>query len=156
MSVETAELRTTDGYVVESPHGDVGCVEEIWLDGGRPRGLAVRLEDGRRALLRERDVLTVDREHHWVVVPDDARLLELAVPRLESDGARLSNSWATTGEVVPAFTPPPPKKRASLRRAAPRAAVERPLWQLVLILYAGLVVIVATVIALAFAVPLLF
>jgi hypothetical protein len=154
MSVATKELRTTDGYVVESPHGDVGRVEEIWLDGNGPQALAVRLEDGRRALLLERDVLSVDREHEWVVVPEDARLLELAAPRLTSDHGRLSASWATTGEVVPAVATAAPE--ADVQPAASRAAAERPLWELVLILYAGLLVVVAIVMALAFAVPLLF
>jgi hypothetical protein len=152
------ELSDTDGYVVESPDGDVGRVEEIWLDGDGPCALAVRLEDGRRALLLGRDVLTVEREHRWVVVPEDVRLLELDVPRLAMQEGNLAASWATTGGVVKTKAPPPPRrdaKRLALRRAAPPIVVERPLWQIILILYAALFVIVSFVTALAFTVALL-
>ena len=151
-----AELRDTDGYVIESPNGDVGLVEEVWLNGEGPCALAVRLEDGRRALLLDRDVLTIDREHHWVVVPEDTRLLELDMPRLAALDGELAALWATTGEVVTTAPPPRPRaRRRVLRRAAPAVVVERPLWQVVAILYAALLVIVAFVIALAFTVALL-
>jgi hypothetical protein len=146
-----AELHDLDGYVVESANGDVGRVEEIWLDGDGACAVAVRLEDGRRALLLGRDVLTVDREHGWVVVPEDVRLLELDLPRLAVRDGKLAASWTTTGGLV-AATAPRGAERRDPRRASPAAAVERPLWQIVLLLYAALLVIVAFVIALTFTV----
>jgi hypothetical protein len=148
-----ASLQGTDGYTVESPDGDVGTVEEIWLDDGGPCALAVRVEDGRHALLLAQDVVAVDREHRWVVVSENARLLELDAPRLASDDGKVTASWSTTGGQVPVARPP--RRRAtgsSLQRAEPAAVVERPLWQIVAMLYAALLVIVAFVIALSFTV----
>jgi hypothetical protein len=146
-----AALRHADGYVVESPHGDVGEVEEIWLDEGRPCALAVRVKDGRRALLLGRDVAAVDQEHRWIVVPEEVRLLELDAPRLADNGGQPAASWSTTGNEV-AVAPPPLVAPSHPEQAT---SVERPLWQMVAILYVGLLVIVAFVIALAFTVALL-
>jgi hypothetical protein len=146
-------LRNADGYMVESPHGDVGEVEEVWLDHDDPCALAVRFKDGRRALLLSRDVVAVDREHHWVVVPEEAQLLELDAPRLR-DGGTPAASWSTTGNVV-AIAPRAGEQVAVPRRAEPTTAAERPLWQTVAILYVALLVIVVFVTALAFTVALL-
>lgn len=144
-------LRNADGYVVESPHGDVGEVEEVWLDPEGPCALAVRVKDGRRALLLDRDVVAVDPEHRWVIVPEEAQLLELDAPRLSTDGGTPAASWSTTGNrvaIVPDETP-------AEHPAASATAGERPLWQMIAILYAALLVIVVFVIALVFTIPLL-
>jgi hypothetical protein len=145
-------LRNADGYVVESPHGDVGEVEEVWLDPDGPCALAVRVKDGRRALLLDRDVVAVDPEHRWVVVPEEAQLLELDAPRLRTDGGTPAASWSTTGNRVAIAPDEPPAERA----AEPAIARERPLWQMIAILYAALLVIVVFVIALVFTIPLFF
>jgi hypothetical protein len=146
-------LRSADGYVVESPHGDVGEVEEVWLDHDDPCALAVRFKDGRRALLLSRDVVAVDRERRWVVVPEEAQLLELDAPRLKA-GEAPTASWSTTGNVV-AIAPRDDRNVAAARRAEPSGTAERPLWEMIAILYVGLLVIVAFVTALAFTVALL-
>jgi hypothetical protein len=146
-------LRNADGYVVESPHGDVGEVEEVWLDHDDPCALAVRVKDGRRALLLTSDVVAVDRDHRWVVVPEEAQLLELDAPRLRAGDAPAA-SWSTTGNVV-AIAPHADGGLAVPRRTEPTSAAERPLWQTVAILYAALLVIVVVVTALAVSVTLL-
>ena len=132
------ELRNTEDYAVETPAGPIGRVEEVRLSpDGRPQALAVRTTDGARALLRNEDVIVVDREHHWVVVDDHPALPELA-------------GWARTGELV---HPEPVDRlagiRAALRRHEPDLA-GRPLWQLVAILYAAVTFIVVAGVALVF------
>jgi hypothetical protein len=144
-------LRNADGYVVESPYGDVGEVEEVWLDPDGPCALAVRVKDGRRALLLDRDVVAVDSVHRWVVVPEEAQLLELDAPRLSTDGGTPAASWSTTGNRVAIA----PSQLRVERLAEPATGGERPLWQMIAILYVGLLVIVAFVIALTFTVALL-
>jgi len=146
-------LRNADGYVVESPHGDVGEVEEVWLDHDDPCALAVRVKDGRRALLLSRDVVAVDREHRWVVVPEEAELLELDAPRLRAGDAPAA-SWSTTGNVV-SIAPHAGEHVAPAHQTEPASVRERPLWQTVAILYVALLVIVVFVTALAFGVSLL-
>jgi hypothetical protein len=141
MAVAT-ELRNTEDYAVETPGGAIGRVEEIRAGpGGEPQALAVRTTDGGRALLRDEDVVTVDREHRWVVVGDHPALLELA---------DVGAGWTTTGEVV---HPEPVDRlaglRTSLQRHAPHLA-GRPLWQLVAILYAGVTFIVVAGVGLVF------
>jgi hypothetical protein len=144
-------LANADGWVVESPYGDVGEVEEVWLDGNGPCALAVRVKDGRRGLLLDRDVIAVDPVHRWIVVPEEAHLLELDAPRLRADGVPAA-SWTTTGNEV-AIAPPSPRVE---RAEKPATAHERPLWELVAILYVGLFVIVVFVIALVFTVAWFF
>jgi hypothetical protein len=107
------ELSETDGFVVESPAGDVGWVEDVWVDDhGEPCALAVRTRDGRHGLVLRSEILAVDRDYRWVVVGPDARVLELRRPRLEeasdAPGAALAARWETTGEVMPASVPQPP------------------------------------------------
>lgn len=150
-------LRGTDGYVVESPDGDVGWVEEVWLgETNEPRAIAVRTADGRHGLLLDDQVLAVDREYHWVVVPRDPSLLALDPPRLVADGearSGLTASWTTTGERFPALAP---RRRALLaaRRAARSrtARAEWPLWRSVATLLATIAFLVAFTITLAFVV----
>src|SRR5204863_2428313 len=87
--------------------------------------------------LRDADVVVVDREHRWVVVAEHPAMPEL-------DG------WTTTGEIV---HPEPVDRlagvRAALRRHAPHLA-DRPLWQLVAILYAAVTFIVVGGVGLVF------
>ena len=123
------------------------------LDHYDPCALAVRFKDGRRALLLSRDVVAVDREHRWVVVPEEAQLLELDAPRLRA-GEAPAASWSTTGNVV-AIAPRDDRDVAVTGDAEPSGTAERPLWEMIAILYVGLLVIVAFVTALAFTVALL-
>ena len=91
---------------------------------------------------------------------DNARLLELDVPHVEvasaDGGAVVSASWTTTGETLEPPAPLGPLQRALLAlrpwRLAPppTPGAERPLWQLVAVLYAVLALIVVVVIAVAF------
>jgi hypothetical protein len=144
-------LRDADGYVVESPFGDVGEVEEVWLDGDGPCAVAVRVKDGRRALLLDRDIAAIDPEHRWVVVPEEVQLLELDAPRLSTDGGAPAASWSTTGgrlEIAP-------RQPTAEGLTEPAEKGERPLWEMIAILYAALLVIVLVVTALVFLVALL-
>jgi hypothetical protein len=121
-------LRDTEDYAVETPAGAIGRVEEV-----RPGSLAVLTSDGTHALLRARDVITVDRERRWVVVDEHPALVEVA-----------------TGGIV---HPQPVDRLAGLRAACRRHAPhvgDRPLWQLVAILYGGVALIVVAGIALVF------
>jgi len=156
-------LPTCDGFRVESPDGLLGWVEETWLDGRRePSALAIRTVDGRRGLLVAYEVETVIPESELLVMRPNGRLLELDVPRVEvvpMDGAPIvSASWATTGETLEPPRPPGLLQRAGLAlrpwRLAPppRADAERPLWQLVAILYIAVTLLVGLIITLAFTV----
>jgi hypothetical protein len=151
MATGALELRETENYAVETPAGAIGRVEEVWLDpAGKPRALAVRTSDGGHALLRDEDVVTVDREHGWVVVGEEPALLELAPPQLVSDDGRVAARWETTGTVV---HPAPAVRLAGLRAALHPHAPElagRPLWQLVAILYGAVTLIVVLGIGLVF------
>jgi hypothetical protein len=65
----------TEGYVLESEQGDLGRIEEVVVGEDRvPVGLDVVTNDGWHGLLRAEDVLVVDRDYHWVVVPRDPAL----------------------------------------------------------------------------------
>ncbi|HEU0248627.1 MAG TPA: hypothetical protein VFR38_16240 [Gaiellaceae bacterium] len=154
-------LRETDGFVVESPDGDLGWVEEVWVgEANEPAALAVRTADGRHGLLLGEDVLAVDRENRWVVVPPEPDLLELDVPRLttmheEGAAIRLAASWATTGALLPVSPRRHrrsrfPSRPSEATRPMPTESLERPLWQPVGVLIASLVLIVAFAITLAF------
>jgi hypothetical protein len=151
MATAVAELRDTEDYAVETPAGAIGRVEEVWLGpAGDPQALAVRTTDGGHALLLDEDVVTVDREHRWVVVEEHPALLELAPPQVVSREGHVEAQWATTGSVV---HPEPAVRlagfRAVLQRHAPHLA-GRPLWQLIAILYGALTLIVLGVVALVF------
>src|SRR5438552_259053 len=150
-----------DGFRVESPEGLLGWIEETWLGPSRePTALAIRTIDGRRGLLVAGEIETVDLERELVVMRRGGRLLELDVPHAEIasvDGAAdVSASWQTTGEVLEPPLPPGPVRRALLAlrpwRLAPprRPEAERPLWQIVAVLYTSLALIVTLVIGLAF------
>jgi hypothetical protein len=151
-------LAGTDGFVVESTHGDVGLVEEVWVgEANEPRALAVRTSEGRHGLLLGEDVLAVDRENHWVVVSPEAVLLELDAPRLQTaegeDGAvrRAAASWTTTGEVVSLVPPERDPWRPFQRWAAmlPLARATRLPWAIAILL-TGIVLLLALLMTLAF------
>jgi hypothetical protein len=156
---EAQRLDGTDGFVVESPEGDVGRVEELWVgEANEPRALAVRTSEGRHGLLLADDVLAVDRENHWVVVSPETVLLELSAPRLQTaqgeDGVpRPAASWTTTGDVVPLA---PPHRRGWrfpvwLRASVSRLGGEPPrLPRAVAVLLTSIVLLVALVMTLAF------
>jgi hypothetical protein len=164
-TVMNARLHDTDGYVVESSEGDVGWVEEVWVGAANePQALAVRIPDGRRALLLGADILAVDRENRWVVVPAEPTLLELDVPRLTTgDGkgktVRLAASWTTTGALVPVSASRHRRRRLRFGGSEPAPALappssaetsERPLWEIVAVLYASLALLATFVITLTF------
>lgn len=156
-----AELRASDGFRVESPRGRLGVVEEVWIgETGEPQALAVRTVDGHHALVLAEDVEAVLPDQEQIVVAEPT-LLELEPPRLDCDGGarRLSASWTTTGEVLPLPEPGTrlrlPFATARMDAAAPDVFVERPLWQMVAILYGSIALIALIVVALAFLIPLL-
>jgi hypothetical protein len=150
--VHTTDLHDTEGFDLESVDGAIGRIEEVWLGPGEePQALAIRMTDGSRALLLDEDVVAVDREHHWVVVGPDLELLELDAPRLESTGGRPAASWATTGAVIHPEPLSEPGLLQAFRRRVPNVD-ERPLWQLVAMLYAAVALIVVFVVALVFVV----
>ena len=151
MATVVRELRDTEDYAVETPDGSIGQVEEIWLgSAGDPQAVAVRTTDGVHALLLDEDVVTVDREHGWIVVGEHPELLELAAPRVVSRNEGLAAEWATTGTVV---HPEPSTRLAGFRAARHRHAPHlgaRPLWQQIAILYGAVALIVLLVVALVF------
>jgi hypothetical protein len=161
-TVARQRLPECDGFRVESPSGLFGWVEETWLaPSGEPTALAVRMLDGRRGLLVLEDVETVLPESEIVIAAPAGRLLELDVPRVEPSSAeagpeRLSASWGTTGELLEPPPPPGLLRRASLSlrpwRLAPppRPEAERPLWQLVGLLYTVIALVVALLIGASF------
>jgi hypothetical protein len=152
-------LHDTDGFLVESPAGDLGWVEEVWLgDGGEPKAVAVRTADGRHGLLLDEDVVNVDREQRWVVVPEEPKLLELDAPRVAAESSSrgaLAASWATTGAAL-TVTPRPhhlwhvPYRPAEPTRPRPRRRPERPVWQGIALLLATIAFLVAFTITLAY------
>jgi hypothetical protein len=155
------QLRACDGFRVESAERLLGWVEETWLGReGEPAALAIRTTDGRRGLVVVEEVDAVLPESDLVVLRPRHRLLELDVPHVElasADGASvISASWTTTGEMLEPPPPPGLLQRALLAirpwRLAPPPApgAERPLWQLVALLYAAIALIVLLVIGLAF------
>jgi hypothetical protein len=127
----------------------------------------VRTIDGRRGLLSADHVVAVVPEHERVVVSSRPVLLELDAPRLEAIDANVDSpavaSWGTTGAALP-----PPPAPGTLRRAAlgfrsrhrprtlpPSAEAERPIWQMVALLYSGLTLLVALLITTTFVVAYL-
>lgn len=160
-TVVPERLLGCDGSRVESPEGLLGWVEETWLGPSRePTALAIRTIDGRRGLLAAEEIETVILERELVVMRRGGRLLELDVPHVEIASVQgapvVSASWQTTGQLLEPPLPPGPVRSALLvlrpwRLAPPpRPEAERPLWQLVAVLYTSLALIVGLVIGLAF------
>src|SRR5205814_4890624 len=111
----------------------------------------------RRALLLGDDVIAVQREQRWVVVPPRPGLLELAPPHLVANGdgpaAQLSASWATTGASIPVERRPSSRLRLPRAvRAATAGETERPLWLAIGALYTFIALFVGALIGLSFAV----
>jgi len=150
-------LSECDGFRVEAPRSLLGWVEEAWIGpDAEPAAFAVRTLDGQRGLLLARDVLSVLDDQETVVLAAGARLLELAAPRLD-DAQPLHASWSTTGATIDPPAPPGFVERAALARrpwrlAPPGAPHERPLWQIAVLLYAGIVLLGAAFTFTAFAV----
>ena len=154
------ELRNADGFLVESSQGDLGWVEEVWLDDeDEPRALALQTLDGRHGLLRAEDVLAVEPEQRWVVVRPEQEFLELDTPRIRAANGRIVASWGTTGAVLRAPSEPPwhvhlphrGRPAGHPRIAAVSRRIQRwPAWVAVVALYGALALIVASLIALAF------
>jgi hypothetical protein len=153
-TVPRERLGECDGFRVEGLRGLLGWVEETWLGpDAEPAALAVRTLDAQRGLLLADDVVSVLDDQETVVLQPGARLLELEAPRL--DGAPLQASWSTTGATIEPPAPPGPLRRAVLARrpwrlAPPAAPRELPVWQIALLLYAGIVVLGTVVMAAAF------
>jgi hypothetical protein len=155
------ELRNTDGFLVESSAGDVGWVEEVWLDDrDEPRALALQTLDGRHGLLRVEDVLAVEADERWVVVRPEQELLELDAPRVRSANGDILASWGTTGAVlhvsaeprwhVPVHLPHRGPHGHPRLAAASRRIQRWPPWLAIGALYAALGLIIAALITVAF------
>jgi hypothetical protein len=152
------ELAGCEGFRLESPRGLVGWVEETWLGAAdEPVALAIRLIDGRDGLLLAEDVETVIRVRELLEMPDEARLLELDLPRVQTTPNNgMSASWRTTGQPLELPDPPGPIDRALLAirpwRLAPPPQPEtgRPLWMTLVVLYMSLALIAALLIGLDF------
>lgn len=149
-----AELRTCDGFTVETPDGCLGWVEETWLDAAdHPVALAVRTADGRRALLRADAVQAVDPDAQEVVVAAGAELLELDAPRVERLEDEPAAAWRPTGATVAAAPAAAHEAPSAPGLAAARAATarhERPLWQTIAFAFGVLASLIAFEIGLAF------
>jgi len=121
------ELAGTEGFTVEAPDGRLGTVEAT-----RHGALVVRMADGARALLPRDQVVTVDGEYRWVVVPPGVELVELEPP-----------------------PPAPPHRRDRPHlRLVPHVHIEvaeRPLWQQIAILYGSIAFAIVLLITVAFA-----
>jgi hypothetical protein len=152
-------LRETDGFLVESPAGDLGWVEEVWVgETGEPEALAVRTADGQHGLLLGDQVLSVDRERQWVVVSDEPTLLELAPPRLtkRDDGGdpTLAANWTTTGAAIQVTPRPHRLWHLPYRPEEPKPVKRRmkdpPVWQGIAILLVGIALLVTVTIVAAF------
>jgi hypothetical protein len=136
MGVSALSLSGTEGYVLESPQGDLGRIEEVVVgdDENVPVALDVRTNEGWHGLLRAEDVLVVDREYRWVVVPPD--------PSLRTETGRVRH---------PRPRQPRPLSlpwRGLRRRSKP--GKELPLWQAIAIELTFIAALVVGVIAVAF------
>lgn len=154
-------LLDTDGFLVESAAGDVGWVEEVWVEEARGAdAVAIRTADCRHALVLDDDVLAVDREQRWVVVSPETRFLELDRPhvtRRHDEGGRLESSWATTGGLLEVTARPRHLWHVPYRPAEPappprRRRAERPMWQGIAALLVTIALLVVVTVALAYAV----
>src|SRR5215218_11011279 len=148
-------LSACDGFRVEGPHGLLGWVEETWLGpDAEPAALAVRTIDAQRGLLLAADVVSVIGDEETVILRQEVRLLELGPPRLD-ESPPLHASWSITGATVEPPAAPGPLRRVALARrpwrlAPPAEPRERPVWQVALLLYAGIIVLAAMFMVAAF------
>ncbi len=164
-TVASSRLLGCDGFRVESPLGLLGWVEETWLgERGEPAALALRLVDGRRALLLAEDVEAVVDESGELVVAADARVFALDAPHVErllTNGGRplVAASWTTTGDLLDPPQPPgvvrhallalrpwrltPPRAQSSELSVGKAAAILLPALGLLVALEIGLAFLVA-------------
>jgi hypothetical protein len=153
----------TDGFRVETDDGLLGWVEEAWLgEQDELDALALRLLDGRRALVLAADVESVVPEREYVGVRGGVRMLELGPPHVVRNGPnRIAASWQTTGELIQAPKPPGKLRHALLQlrpwRLAPPPAPggEQSVGRALLVLLPLLGLLIAVEIALAFVVAYL-
>jgi hypothetical protein len=156
-TVPRERLIECDGFRVEAPRGLLGWVEETWLGpDAEPAALAVRTLDGQCGLLLADDVVSVLGDEETIVLQPETRLLELGPPRLDGTPP-LQASWSTTGATIEPPAPPGVIRRAVLARrpwrlAPPAGPRELAVWQIVLLLYAGIVLLGAIVMLAAFTV----
>ena len=117
----------------------------------------MRTKDGRHGLLLADDVLGVDREYDWVVVPPNIKLLELGLPRIDlrkTEPGLMAASWETTGAVLNVM----PSRRAPrlpfIRSWTSSASVDREpkLWRAVALLLSSIAALVVLFVLLAFVV----
>lgn len=150
MSVHThADLRLADGFAVESLQGRLGEVEEVWLGPeDEPQALVVHRRDGRRGLLLEEGVASVEPDEKVVYARPDHRLLELGAPRMAADG-RLTASWTAAENPLPPLEDPRSRLLPALHMPAASPS-ELPLWKQIAILYVGIGLVVCVVMLLAF------
>jgi hypothetical protein len=126
MAIRTTSLRGCDGFKVETADGLIGWVEEPWLGpDGEPAGLALRLLDGRHGFVLAEDVRLVEPDTEDVLLVAGASTRELTAPRLERLG---------DGETAPSPSP----------QSVP--------WGTIALIVAGLALLVAVEITLAFSV----
>jgi hypothetical protein len=165
-TVAHPDLKCCDGFRVESPIGLLGWVEEPWLSAsGEPTALAVRMVDGRRALLLVGDVTGVEPEREEVFAREHGALLELGAPRVEAidgDGGAptLVASWRTTGATLEPPSPPGLVRRTALavrpwRLAPPPPEGADPPWQSIALMLLLVTTLVCLEIALAFGIAYL-
>jgi hypothetical protein len=151
-----AELQTCDGFTLEGPDGCLGWVEETWLDAdAHPAALAVRMPDGRRALLLADAVLAVDPDAQEVLVGPDADLRALEPPRLTSTDTA---TWHATGEHLTAAAAAAhavPHEPALAAARATTARHERALWHSIALALACIASLVAFEIGLLFGIAYL-
>jgi len=159
MAIQTqTQIGNCDGFSIVTPLGLIGWVEEMWIDrAGEPSALALRLLDGRRGLLIAAEIEEVVREHRLITVGRGVRVLELEPPHVNpgwSSDESLTASWTTTGRSLRLPEPPGQLHGAilSLHRplvpAANGAKLEQPIWQVVTLMYTGLVLIAGALIGL--------
>ena len=148
-------IGNSDGFEVLTPRGFIGWVEETWLDGrDDPTAFVLRISDGRRGLLLAESVMDCVRDRRSLLVGSDVRVLELEPPHIDGE---LSATWRATGVAIDLPEPPGPLHHALVERLhrpivstpAPRPS-ERPLWQLLAILYSCLGLIALTLVGLDF------
>jgi hypothetical protein len=150
-------LGICDGFEVLTSRGFVGWVEETWLDAHEnPTAFALRISDGRRGLMIADSVEDCVRERRSLLVSSDVRVLELEPPHIHAGGPLVA-TWRPTGEAIELPEPPGPVHHAVLDRlhrpVVPTPAPspgERPLWQILAILYSCLGVIALTLVGVDF------
>lgn len=152
-----SNLGNCDGFEVLTPRGFIGWVEETWLDHREnPTAFALRFSDGRRGLLIAEAVEDCIRERRSLLVSSDVRVLELEPPHIDANGA-LAATWRPTGEAIELPEPPGPVHHAVIDRlhrpvvqTPPTRPAERPLWEILAVLYSCLALLALTLVGVDF------